>query len=147
MQSMYSVCKNVLETIIARMNPASTSTAAVADIRRAIAFATEITQPLLKNESSRPSKASKAYASSSELFDQHQHSSQHSLQHSSQTLGKADSDDLENEYESFVEHNQPEDQQATIEYFTTECFAIASTLTTSRLLRIYYERSLPAIQQ
>ncbi|EKD14468.1 hypothetical protein MBM_07189 [Drepanopeziza brunnea f. sp. 'multigermtubi' MB_m1] len=74
---LYSACKNVLETTIARMNPASTSTAAVADIRRAIGFATESIQPL-KSESYRPSKASRAYASSSEPFDQFQHSLQHS---------------------------------------------------------------------
>ncbi|EKD12563.1 hypothetical protein MBM_09319 [Drepanopeziza brunnea f. sp. 'multigermtubi' MB_m1] len=39
---LYSAYKNVPETTIARMNPAITSTAAIADIRRAIAFATEI---------------------------------------------------------------------------------------------------------
>ncbi|EKD12604.1 hypothetical protein MBM_09173 [Drepanopeziza brunnea f. sp. 'multigermtubi' MB_m1] len=77
---LYSACKNVLKTTIARMNLASTFTAAVADIRRAIGFATEIIQPL-KSESYRPAKASRAYASSSEPFAQH--SSQHSFQHSS----------------------------------------------------------------
>ncbi|EKD15139.1 glycosyl transferase [Drepanopeziza brunnea f. sp. 'multigermtubi' MB_m1] len=65
---LYSACKNVLETTIARMNLAITSTAAIADIRRAIAFATESLRP--------PAKASRAYASSSEPFAQH--SSQHS---------------------------------------------------------------------
>ncbi|KAJ5041574.1 uncharacterized protein L3040_005154 [Drepanopeziza brunnea f. sp. 'multigermtubi'] len=99
---LYSACKNVPETTIARMNPAVTSTAAVADIRKAIAFATETSRP--------PAKASRAYASSSEPHDQHssQHSSQHSFQHSSQTSsqrtsGKADSDDLEDEYECFIQ--------------------------------------------
>ncbi|EKD18343.1 hypothetical protein MBM_03336 [Drepanopeziza brunnea f. sp. 'multigermtubi' MB_m1] len=111
---LYSACKNVPETTIARMNPAFTSTAAVADIRRAIGFATESIQPL-KSESYRPSKANRAYASSSEPFDQSQHSSQHSLQHSSQhssqhspqhssqTSSKADSDNLEDEYECFIQ--------------------------------------------
>ncbi|KAJ5039112.1 uncharacterized protein L3040_006782 [Drepanopeziza brunnea f. sp. 'multigermtubi'] len=100
---LYSACKNVPETTIARMNPAITFTAAIADIRRAIAFATEIIQPL-KSESSRPSKASRAYASSSEPFDHSQHSSQHSSQTSPQrTSSKADSDDLEDEYECFIQ--------------------------------------------
>ncbi|EKD12132.1 hypothetical protein MBM_09712 [Drepanopeziza brunnea f. sp. 'multigermtubi' MB_m1] len=69
---LYSACKNVPKTTIARINPASTFTAAIADIRRAIAFATESLRP--------PAKASRAYASSSEPFAQHpsQHSSQHS---------------------------------------------------------------------
>ncbi|EKD13578.1 hypothetical protein MBM_08296 [Drepanopeziza brunnea f. sp. 'multigermtubi' MB_m1] len=56
---LYSACKNVLEITIARMNFAFTFTAVVADIRRAIAFATK---------SSRPAKA-RAYASSSEPHD------------------------------------------------------------------------------
>ncbi|EKD20263.1 hypothetical protein MBM_02215 [Drepanopeziza brunnea f. sp. 'multigermtubi' MB_m1] len=38
---LYSAYKNVPKTIIARMNPAFTLTAAVANIRRAIAFATK----------------------------------------------------------------------------------------------------------
>ncbi|EKD12973.1 hypothetical protein MBM_08927 [Drepanopeziza brunnea f. sp. 'multigermtubi' MB_m1] len=42
---LYSACKNVLETTIARMNLAFTFTAAVADIRRAIAFATKTFRP------------------------------------------------------------------------------------------------------
>ncbi|EKD12972.1 hypothetical protein MBM_08926 [Drepanopeziza brunnea f. sp. 'multigermtubi' MB_m1] len=95
---LYSACKNVLKTTIARINLASTFTAAVANIRRAIGFATESIQPL-KSESYRPSKASRAYASFSEPFDQ----SQHSSQHSSQTSSKADSDDLEDEYECFIQ--------------------------------------------
>ncbi|EKD12608.1 hypothetical protein MBM_09177 [Drepanopeziza brunnea f. sp. 'multigermtubi' MB_m1] len=91
---LYSACKNVPKTIIARMNPAITSTAAVADIRKAIAFATETSRP--------PAKTSRAYASSSEPHDQHspQHSPQHSSQH---TSSKADSDDLKDEYECFIQ--------------------------------------------
>ncbi|EKD20888.1 polyprotein [Drepanopeziza brunnea f. sp. 'multigermtubi' MB_m1] len=45
---LYSACKNVLETTIARMNLAFTSTAAVADIRKAIAFATKTSRPPAK---------------------------------------------------------------------------------------------------
>ncbi|EKD21297.1 hypothetical protein MBM_00410 [Drepanopeziza brunnea f. sp. 'multigermtubi' MB_m1] len=58
---LYSAYKNVLKITIARMNPAFTFTAAIADIRRAIAFATKTSRP--------PAKASRAYASSSELHD------------------------------------------------------------------------------
>ncbi|EKD14183.1 polyprotein [Drepanopeziza brunnea f. sp. 'multigermtubi' MB_m1] len=76
---LYSACKNVPETTIARMNPAFTSTAAVADIRRAIAFATETSRP--------PAKA-RAYASSSEPHD-------HTCSHNT---SEADSD-LDEEYE------------------------------------------------
>ncbi|EKD14258.1 hypothetical protein MBM_07488 [Drepanopeziza brunnea f. sp. 'multigermtubi' MB_m1] len=46
---LYSACKNVLKTTIARMNLAFTFTAAVADIRRAIAFATELTPIWTRN--------------------------------------------------------------------------------------------------
>ncbi|EKD14698.1 hypothetical protein MBM_06909 [Drepanopeziza brunnea f. sp. 'multigermtubi' MB_m1] len=56
---LYSACKNVPKTTIARMNLAFTFTAAIADIRRAIAFATKFF---------RPAKA-RAYASSSEPHD------------------------------------------------------------------------------
>ncbi|EKD19897.1 hypothetical protein MBM_01849 [Drepanopeziza brunnea f. sp. 'multigermtubi' MB_m1] len=83
---LYSAYKNVPETTITRMNFAFTSTAAVADIRRAIVFATE---------SSRPAKA-KAYASSSEPHD---HTC---FQHN--TL-EADSD-LDEEYECFIQDRQ-----------------------------------------
>ncbi|EKD21677.1 hypothetical protein MBM_00790 [Drepanopeziza brunnea f. sp. 'multigermtubi' MB_m1] len=81
---LYSAYKNVPKTTIARMNLAFTSTAAIADIRRAIAFATE---------SSRPAKA-KAYASSSEPHD-HTY-----FQHNT---SKADSD-LDEEYECFIQN-------------------------------------------
>ncbi|EKD11951.1 hypothetical protein MBM_09885 [Drepanopeziza brunnea f. sp. 'multigermtubi' MB_m1] len=57
---LYLACKNVLKTTIARMNLAFTFTAAVADIRRAIAFTTKTFRPLAK---------ARAYASSSELYD------------------------------------------------------------------------------
>ncbi|EKD20121.1 hypothetical protein MBM_02073 [Drepanopeziza brunnea f. sp. 'multigermtubi' MB_m1] len=83
---LYLTYKNVPETTIARMNLAFTSTAAVADIRRAIAFATK---------TSRPAKASKAYASSSEPHD-------HICSYN--TL-KADSD-LDEEYECFIQDRQ-----------------------------------------
>ncbi|EKD18826.1 hypothetical protein MBM_03068 [Drepanopeziza brunnea f. sp. 'multigermtubi' MB_m1] len=79
---LYSACKNVLKTTIARMNFAFTFTAAVADIRRAIAFAIK---------TSRLVKASRAYASSSELHD-------HTCSYN--TL-EADSD-LNEEYECFI---------------------------------------------
>ncbi|EKD15964.1 hypothetical protein MBM_05975 [Drepanopeziza brunnea f. sp. 'multigermtubi' MB_m1] len=96
---LYSAYKNVLKTTIARMNLAITSTAAIADIRRAIAFATKIIQPFPENKSLRPpAKASRAYASFSEPF------AQHSFQHSSQhTSSKDDSDDFEDEYECFIQ--------------------------------------------
>ncbi|EKD17819.1 hypothetical protein MBM_04188 [Drepanopeziza brunnea f. sp. 'multigermtubi' MB_m1] len=68
------------------MNPAFTSTAAVADIRRAIAFATETSRP--------PAKA-RAYASSSEP---HEHTCSHNT-------SKADSD-LDEEYECFIQDRQ-----------------------------------------
>ncbi|EKD12077.1 hypothetical protein MBM_09756 [Drepanopeziza brunnea f. sp. 'multigermtubi' MB_m1] len=58
---LYLTYKNVLKTTIARMNFAFTFTAAVADIRKAIAFATETSRPL--------AKASKAYASFNEPHD------------------------------------------------------------------------------
>ncbi|EKD17832.1 hypothetical protein MBM_04201 [Drepanopeziza brunnea f. sp. 'multigermtubi' MB_m1] len=45
---LYLAYKNVLKTTITRMNLAFTSTAAVADIRKAIAFATETSRPLAK---------------------------------------------------------------------------------------------------
>ncbi|EKD12327.1 hypothetical protein MBM_09502 [Drepanopeziza brunnea f. sp. 'multigermtubi' MB_m1] len=80
---LYSACKNVLKTTIARMNLAFTFTAAVANIRRAIAFATK---------TSRPAKASKAYASFNELHD-------HTCFYN--TL-KANSD-LDEEYECFIQ--------------------------------------------
>ncbi|EKD14167.1 polyprotein [Drepanopeziza brunnea f. sp. 'multigermtubi' MB_m1] len=83
---LYSACKNVPETTIARMNPAFTSTAAVADIRRAIAFATKTSRP--------PAKA-KAYASSSEPHD-------HTCSHNT---SEADSD-LDEEYECFIQDRQ-----------------------------------------
>ncbi|EKD12116.1 hypothetical protein MBM_09753 [Drepanopeziza brunnea f. sp. 'multigermtubi' MB_m1] len=57
---LYLACKNVLETIIARMNLAFTFTAAIADIRKAIAFATKTFRLLVK---------AKAYASFNELYD------------------------------------------------------------------------------
>ncbi|EKD13093.1 hypothetical protein MBM_08855 [Drepanopeziza brunnea f. sp. 'multigermtubi' MB_m1] len=80
---LYLAYKNVLETTIVRMNLAFTFIAAVADIRRAIAFAIETSRP--------SAKASKAYTSFSELHD---HTcSQHAL--------KADSD-LDEEYECFI---------------------------------------------
>ncbi|EKD12602.1 hypothetical protein MBM_09171 [Drepanopeziza brunnea f. sp. 'multigermtubi' MB_m1] len=81
---LYSACKNVPETTIARMNPAFTFTAAVADIRRAIAFATKTSRL--------PAKASRAYASSSELYD-------HTCSHNT---SRADSD-LDEEYECFIQ--------------------------------------------
>ncbi|EKD20177.1 hypothetical protein MBM_02129 [Drepanopeziza brunnea f. sp. 'multigermtubi' MB_m1] len=80
---LYSAYKNVPETTIARMNPAFTFTAAVANIRRVIAFATKTSRP--------PAKA-RAYASSSELHD-------HTCSYN--TL-KADSD-LDEEYECFIQ--------------------------------------------
>ncbi|EKD13094.1 hypothetical protein MBM_08856 [Drepanopeziza brunnea f. sp. 'multigermtubi' MB_m1] len=40
---------------------------------------------------------------------------------------------------AFLDQQEQSEKQATIEYFTTECFAIASTLTTSRILRILRE--------
>ncbi|EKD20954.1 hypothetical protein MBM_00067 [Drepanopeziza brunnea f. sp. 'multigermtubi' MB_m1] len=83
---LYSACKNVPETTIARMNPAFTFTAAVVDIRRAIAFATKTSRPLAK---------ARAYASSSELHD---HTC---FQHASE----ADSD-LDEEYECFIQDRQ-----------------------------------------
>ncbi|EKD14236.1 polyprotein [Drepanopeziza brunnea f. sp. 'multigermtubi' MB_m1] len=55
---LYSACKNVLKTTIARMNLAFTSTAAVADIRKAIAFATKTSRPLAK-ASKKAAKATK----------------------------------------------------------------------------------------
>ncbi|EKD18830.1 hypothetical protein MBM_03072 [Drepanopeziza brunnea f. sp. 'multigermtubi' MB_m1] len=83
---LYSACKNVPKTTIARMNPAFTSTAAVANIRRAIAFATKTSRP--------PAKA-RAYASSSEPHD-------HTCSHNT---SKADSD-LDEEYECFIQDRQ-----------------------------------------
>ncbi|EKD15133.1 hypothetical protein MBM_06894 [Drepanopeziza brunnea f. sp. 'multigermtubi' MB_m1] len=80
---LYSACKNVPKTTIARMNLAFTSTAAIADIRRAIAFAIK---------TFRSAKASKAYASFSEPYD-------YTCSHN--TL-KADSD-LDEEYECFIQ--------------------------------------------
>ncbi|EKD15965.1 hypothetical protein MBM_05976 [Drepanopeziza brunnea f. sp. 'multigermtubi' MB_m1] len=78
--------KNVLEITIVRINPAFTFTAAVANIRRAIAFATKTSRP--------PAKA-RAYASFSELYD-------HTCFHN--TL-KADSD-LNEKYECFIQDRQ-----------------------------------------
>ncbi|EKD19101.1 hypothetical protein MBM_02338 [Drepanopeziza brunnea f. sp. 'multigermtubi' MB_m1] len=45
---LYSAYKNVLKTTIARMNLAFTFIAAIADIRKAIAFATKTSRPLAK---------------------------------------------------------------------------------------------------
>ncbi|EKD14469.1 hypothetical protein MBM_07190 [Drepanopeziza brunnea f. sp. 'multigermtubi' MB_m1] len=80
---LYSAYKNVPKTTIARMNLAFTFTAAVANIRRAIAFAIKTSRPFAK---------ARAYASSSEPHD-------HTCSHN--TL-KADSD-LDEEYESSIE--------------------------------------------
>ncbi|EKD16463.1 hypothetical protein MBM_04932 [Drepanopeziza brunnea f. sp. 'multigermtubi' MB_m1] len=57
---LYLACKNVLKITIARMNLAFTSTAAVANIRRAIAFAIKTSRPFAK---------ARAYASFSEPHD------------------------------------------------------------------------------
>ncbi|EKD13310.1 hypothetical protein MBM_08393 [Drepanopeziza brunnea f. sp. 'multigermtubi' MB_m1] len=81
---LYSACKNVLETTIARMNLAFTFIAVVTDIRRAIAFATKTFRP--------SAKANRAYASSSEPHD-------HTCSYN--TL-KANSD-LNEEYECFIQ--------------------------------------------
>ncbi|EKD15700.1 hypothetical protein MBM_06328 [Drepanopeziza brunnea f. sp. 'multigermtubi' MB_m1] len=81
---LYSAYKNVLKTTITRMNSAFTFTAAVADIRKAIAFATKTFRPY--------AKASRAYASSSELHD-------HTCSYNAL---KADSD-LDEEYECFIQ--------------------------------------------
>ncbi|EKD13657.1 hypothetical protein MBM_08375 [Drepanopeziza brunnea f. sp. 'multigermtubi' MB_m1] len=83
---LYSAYKNVLKTTIARMNLAFIFTAAIANIRRAIAFATETSRPPVK---------AKAYASFSEPYD-------HTCSHN--TL-KADSD-LNEEYECFIQDRQ-----------------------------------------
>ncbi|EKD14757.1 hypothetical protein MBM_06968 [Drepanopeziza brunnea f. sp. 'multigermtubi' MB_m1] len=84
---LYSAYKNVPETTIARMNLAFTFTAAIADIRKAIAFAIKTSRPL--------AKASKAYASFSEPHD-------HTCFHN---ILKADSD-LDEEYECFIQDRQ-----------------------------------------
>ncbi|EKD19106.1 hypothetical protein MBM_02343 [Drepanopeziza brunnea f. sp. 'multigermtubi' MB_m1] len=81
---LYLAYKNVLKTTITRMNLAFTFTAAVADIRKAIAFANKAPRPY--------AKASKAYASFSEPHD-------HTCSYN--TL-KADSD-LDEEYECFIQ--------------------------------------------
>ncbi|EKD20141.1 hypothetical protein MBM_02093 [Drepanopeziza brunnea f. sp. 'multigermtubi' MB_m1] len=80
---LYSAYKNVLKTIITRINFAFTFTAVVADIRKAIAFAIKTYRPLAK---------ARAYASFSELYD-------HTCSYN--TL-KADFD-LNEEYECFIQ--------------------------------------------
>ncbi|EKD12159.1 hypothetical protein MBM_09658 [Drepanopeziza brunnea f. sp. 'multigermtubi' MB_m1] len=83
---LYSACKNVLKTTIARMNLAFTFTAVIADIRKAIAFATKTFRLLAKT---------RAYASFNELHD-------HTCSYN--TL-KADSD-LDEKYECFIQDRQ-----------------------------------------
>ncbi|EKD19102.1 hypothetical protein MBM_02339 [Drepanopeziza brunnea f. sp. 'multigermtubi' MB_m1] len=53
---LYSACKNVLKTTIARINLTFTFTAVIADIRKAIAFATETSRPFAKAIFGRSSK-------------------------------------------------------------------------------------------
>ncbi|EKD19433.1 hypothetical protein MBM_02670 [Drepanopeziza brunnea f. sp. 'multigermtubi' MB_m1] len=164
---LYSACKNVPETTIARMNPASTSTAAIADIRRAIGFATESIQPLktshlisLSTLLSTPFSTlfstplsillstllrppfSKPQA---RLIPTTLRTSTSVLFKAANTEESTISTSQDDGKESAL-LKQKQEQQATIEYFYHRVFCNCKYFDDVTTFTNYYERSLPAIQ-